>query len=198
MKIFIWVGHPRGNSLSHGLADAYEAGASEKGAEIRRMNLHDMAFDPDLTFGYQQRKDLESCLEEWRENILWADHLCWVYPQWWGGMPAKMKGVLDRAFLPGFAMNYHETGSLWDKLLTGRSADVLFTADAPPIYDILVNGNPTKQQVKKMVLGFAGIKPVRVLQMGPIKSAKDDTIAKWLKAAHRRGQDAAARTPKTR
>ena len=27
----------------------------------------------------------------------------------WGGMPAKMKGVLDRAYLPGFAFSYHET-----------------------------------------------------------------------------------------
>ena len=50
-KIFVWVGHPRENSLSHGLADAYIRGAQSQGAEVRRMNLHDMQFDPDLTYG---------------------------------------------------------------------------------------------------------------------------------------------------
>ena len=102
MKIFIWVGHPRENSLCHSLADAYEAGAREKGAEIRRMNLHEMSFDPDLTHGYQQRKDLEPCLTEWRETILWADHLCWVYPQWWGRYASQNEGRYWIApFCPG-------------------------------------------------------------------------------------------------
>ena len=52
-KIFIWVGHPNETSLSHGLADAYQRGAEAAGAEVRRMNLHDMAFDLDLTYGYK-------------------------------------------------------------------------------------------------------------------------------------------------
>jgi len=104
-RIFLWTGHPRDGSFCHALADAYA-----EGAELRRRNVCDMMFDPDLTHGYQQRKTLDPDLEAWRENILWADRLCWVYPMWWGGMPAKMKGVVDRAFLPGFAMNYHEAG----------------------------------------------------------------------------------------
>ena len=126
-RIFIWVGHPREASLSHGMADAYQTAAEAEGAEVRRMNLHDMVFDPDLTEGYHARKTLEPCLEEWRENTSWANHLVWAYPQWWGGMPAKMKGVIDRCFLPGFAMAYHEKGPWWDRLLAGRSADVFMT-----------------------------------------------------------------------
>lgn len=194
MKIFIWVGHPRETSLSHAMADAYERGAREAGAETRRMNLHDMQFDPDLTNGYHQRKDHEPCLTEWRENILWADHLCWAYPQWWGGMPAKMKGVLDRAFLPGFAMNYHTEDPWWDKLLTGRSADVIITADAPEFFDKLAYGAPAQRQVKKMVLEFSGIKPVRTLQVGTVKTANEQKIQKWLKTAQHRGHKAASRT----
>ena len=100
-RLFVFVGHPRSASLSHGLADAYQRGAEAQGAEVRRMNLSDMQFDPDLTEGYHARKTLEPCLEEWRENLSWANHTCWAYPQWWGGMPAKMKGVIDRCFLPG-------------------------------------------------------------------------------------------------
>lgn len=119
-RIFIWVGHPRSASLSHGLADAYRRGAKAHGAEIRRMHLSDMVFDADLTEGYHSRKTLEPCLEEWRAHTTWANHVCWAYPQWWGGMPAKMKGVVDRAFLPGFAMRYRENDPWWDRSLTGR------------------------------------------------------------------------------
>ena len=187
MKLFIWVGHPRETSFCHALADSYAEGAAERGADIRRMNLHDMTFDPDLTFGYTQRKTLEPCLEEWRETLLWSDHMLWVYPQWWGGMPAKMKGVLDRAFLPGFAMNYHENDPWWDKLLTGRTADVMITADAPAFFDRLAYGSPAQHQVKNLVLKFSGIKPLQVKQMGTVKSAKPEKLTRWINEARARG-----------
>jgi putative NADPH-quinone reductase len=190
-RIFVWVGHPRATSLSHGLADAYTRGAQAAGADVRRMNLSEMSFDPDLQEGYHARKTLEPCLEEWRENILWANHLCWAYPQWWGGMPAKMKGVIDRAFLPGFAMQYHAKGSMWDRLLAGRSADVLMTSDAPPLFDSIAYGRAAKNQVVKTVLWFSGIKPARTLQVGPVKSAKPEKIAAWIRQAEQRGAAAA-------
>ena len=63
IRIFIWVGHPSAQSLSHGMADAYQVAAEAEGAEIRRMHLNDMSFDPDLTYGFKQRKPLEPCLE---------------------------------------------------------------------------------------------------------------------------------------
>ncbi len=192
-KLFIWVGHPRADSLSHGMADAYQNGAESQGAEVRRMHLSDMDFDPDLTEGYSQRKDHEPSLTQWQENILWCDHTCWAYPQWWGGMPAKMKGVLDRAFLPGFAMNYHEDDPWWDKLLKGRSGDVLMTSDAPAWFDQVMYGRPAAKQVKKLVMEFSGIKPVRVLQVGTVKTAKDAKIQKWLRKAYNLGADAGRR-----
>ena len=187
MKLFVWVGHPRENSFCHALADAYAESAAANGADIRRMNLHDMDLDPDLTFGYEKRKTLEPCLEDWRENILWADHLLWVYPQWWGGMPAKMKGVLDRAFLPGFAMSYHENDPWWDKLLTGRTADILITADSPDFYDRSAYGAPAQHQVRNLVLKFSGIKPLKIKQMGTVKTAKPEKLKRWLNEAGKLG-----------
>lgn len=191
-NIFIWVGHPRSTSLSHAMADEFEKGARENGAKIRRMHLNDMVFDPDLEEGYHSRKELEPCLNEWRDNILWAKHLCWAYPIWWGGMPAKMKGVVDRAFLPGFAMDYPEGKLMWDRLLKGRSADVILTSDAPPWFDQVVNGRPAKNQAKNTVLEFAGIKPVKTLQVGTVKTADEKKINAWLNMAYRRGQKAAS------
>lgn len=45
--------------------------------------------------------ELEEDLVKAQELIRWADHLVFVYPIWWGTMPAVLKGFFDRVFLPG-------------------------------------------------------------------------------------------------
>ena len=192
-KIFLWVGHPRETSLSHGMADAYQRGAEEQGAEVRRMHLNEMQFDPDLTYGYHQRKDHEPCLTVWQDHLTWCTHTCWAYPIWWGNMPAKMKGVIDRAFLPGFAMEYHQDDPWWDRLLKGRSGDLLLTSDAPAWFDKIMYGRPAANQAKRAVMKFAGISPVKVLQVGTVKTASDKKIQKWLDQAYKMGVKAGRR-----
>jgi NAD(P)H dehydrogenase (quinone) len=192
-KIFLWVGHPNDTSLSHGLADAYQRGAEAAGAEVRRMNLHDMAFDLDLTHGYKQRKDHEPCLIEFLENIKWADTLAWFHPLWWGGMPAKMQGVIDRTFLPGIAFDYHEDDPWWDKLFEGRTADVFVNADTPGFFIKWMYGNPHKNRITKQVLGFTGVKVKTYSHFAQAKTADEKKIGTWLSKAEKIGAEAAKR-----
>jgi putative NADPH-quinone reductase len=56
-----------------------------------------------------------------REKIKWADHLVWIHPVWWGGLPALTKGFIDRVFLPGFAFRYRENSVCLDKFLIGKA-----------------------------------------------------------------------------
>ena len=193
MKIAIFVGHPRAHSFSHALAARYAESAEKAGAQTRQMTVDTMSFDMDLTHGYVQRKDLEPCLEQWRQDILWADHLAWFYPLWWGGMPAKMKGVIDRAFLPRFAMNYIEQPPFWKSLLDGRSADVFITADSPGYWDILRNGSPGRKQVKNRILEFSGIKPVKIHHLAAIKRSSAKDRERWLNLAEKAGAKIASR-----
>lgn len=179
------------------MADAYAAAAQAEGAEVRRQNLAEMDFDPNLQEGYRARMELEPCLEEWRENILWANHLAWFYPIWWGGMPAKMKGVLDRAFLPGFAMTYHEKDPFWDRLLKGRSAEVFHTAHSPAFWERWVYGRPAAKQVRKLVLEFAGIQPVTIRHFGSTRNLKPAKAKQWVAAAEKAGAKQASRQKKT-
>ena len=189
-RLFVFVGHPRETSLSHELAGAYSRGAEAEGAEVRRMNLHDMAFDPDLTDGYHKRKDHEPALNTFLENTMWADHVAWFHPLWWGGMPGKMQGLIDRAFLPGLAFAYHDDDPWWDKLLSGRTADVFVTADTPAFFMKWVYGNPHKNRITKQILGFTGIKVTNYSYCSPTKTAKDVKIKSWMRKAYNRGADA--------
>jgi len=192
-KLFIWVGHPRADSFSHALADAYQRGAESQGAEVRRMNLHDMQFDLDLTYGYKQRKEHEPCLTEFLENTKWADHLAWAHPLWWGGMPAKMQAVIDRTFLPGITFDYHEHDSWWDKLLKGRTADVMVTADTPGFFIKWMYGNPHKHRITKQILGFTGVKTTSYTHFAPIKKTPGAKLKTWTDRAYKIGADAGRR-----
>lgn len=189
-KLFIFVGHPRESSLSHALADAYQRGAESQGAEVRRMNLHDMSFDPDLTDGYLKRKEHEPCVAEWLEKTMWADHLAWIHPLWWGGMPGKMQGLIDRAFLPGIAFSYHDDDPWWDKLLEGRTADVMVTADTPEFFIKWMYGNPHKNRIKKQILGFTGVKVKTYRHFAPVRTANEQKREVWMKRAYAAGSAA--------
>ena len=86
-------------------------------------------------------------LQAAQAQIAWAGHLVWVYPTWWGAMPALLKGFIDRVFLPGFAFKHHQGSSRWDKLLAGRSAELLVTMDTPPWYYRWVQRGPGHHQI---------------------------------------------------
>lgn len=168
-NILIIIGHPNSESFNGALAAAYEKGAKEAGATIKTIQIGELDFDPNLKFGYNQRMDLEPDLEQAWEKILWADHMVWVHPVWWGGIPAKMKGFIDRVFLPGRAFKYREDSVWWDKLLKGKTARIIYTADQPSWYYRIINKQPSVNSLKKMTLEFCGVKPVKTTMIGPVR-----------------------------
>jgi len=188
-KILIINGHPNNNSLNFALAAAYKKGAVNAGAEVREITIRDLKFNPNLQSGYQKRTELEPDLLEAREKIKWAEHLVWVHPVWWGGLPAITKGFIDRLFLPGFAFQYRENSVWWDKLLKGKTAHILTTMDQPAWYYRFVFGQPSINQLKKSTLEFCGVKPVKVSYFGPVKSATDAVRGKWLQKAEQSGRE---------
>ena len=191
-KIFIWMAHPRTNSLCAGLAGAYQDGAEAAGATVRRLDLHAMRFDPYFEgYGGAEPAPLEPDLLAWQEGIKWADHLLVVHPYWWGAMPARAKAVLDRALLPGFGFKYHARGIGWDKLLTGRTTDVIITSDTPPWLDTLLYRKPGRRVIRNQVLGFCGIKTRKIVQFGTVKTADEAKRARWIARACHLGRSAA-------
>lgn len=182
-RILIVVGHPAAESLSASLAEAYGTAARDAGHDVRILSLARLAFDPILHEGYARIQDLEPDLLRAQEDILWAQHLVFAYPIWWGGPPALLKGFFDRVFLPGFAFKYRKNSVFWDRLLAGRSARLLVTMDTPPWYFRWVYRMPGHNQMRRTILEFCGIKPVRTSSFGPVRGAAPAAIAGWLATA---------------
>ena len=187
-NILIINGHPNKNSLNFALAEAYFKGSEASGAKVSIIHVSDLDFSINLKYGYQQRTELEPDLLNSLDLIRQADHLVWVHPVWWGGMPAIMKGFIDRLFLPGIAFQYHENSIWWDKLLKGKTARIITTLDQPSWYYRLAFGRPSVNQLKKSVLEFCGVKPVKVTHIGVVKTSSEAMRKDWINKIYKLGE----------
>ncbi len=179
-KILIINGHPDPNSYNAALAQAYKSGAEMVSSVIDEIRIADLNFDPNLKYGYRKRTELEPDLLKAINKIKVADHLVWVFPMWWYGYPALMKGFIDRVFLPGITFQPVDGKSFPAKLLRGKSARIIITADTPRWFDFLYFKSPTLNQFRKGTLKFCGVNPVKVTYIAPIKGAGKEFTAKWL------------------
>ena len=179
-NIVIINGHPNSESFNFALAEAYKQGAKTTNASIEEINIRELQFNPNLAFGYQKRTELEPDLLEAIDKIKKADHLVWVFPMWWYGYPAIMKGFIDRTFLPGITFDFKEGKALPEKLLKGKTARIIITSDTPKWYDSLFMKNPAINQFKKGTLQFCGINPVKVTYLSVVKNATISQRKKWL------------------
>lgn len=179
-KIAIIEGNPVSQSYGRALAAAYEEGALTAGAEVRTLNLSELAFNPNLSGGYKNKLPLEDDLRHAQETIAWAEHLVFVYPIWWGGVPALLKGFIDRVFLPGFAFKYRSGSPLPERLLTGRSARLIVTMDSPLWYFRYWQGQPGHRMMKKSTLAFCGVSPVKITSIGQTGKLPEHQRERWL------------------
>lgn len=187
-NIIVINGHPDPESLNQALANAYVKGAQAGGHQVEIIDLHALDFQLNLQYGYRQRVELEADLLAAQEKIKAADHLVWIFPVWWGSVPALLKGFLDRAFLPGFAFQKREGSLWWDKLLKGKSARIVSTLDQPTWYYRWFNGRPTYHAMKKMTMQFCGVKRVGHTALGPVRGSTDAKRSKWLQKMDRLGR----------
>lgn len=179
-KVLIINGHPNKESFNFALANAYKKGAETTNAIIDVINIRDLNFNPNLEFGYQKRTELEPDLLIAIDKIKNADHLVWIFPMWWSSFPAIMKGFIDRTFLPGITFDYKEGKIFQEKLLKGKTARIIITADSPRWYNYFIMKDSLIQQFKKGTLEFCGIKPVKTSYFAIVKKADSSVKTKWL------------------
>lgn len=187
-RVLILFGHTDTKTFIGALADKYESGARDAGYEVRRVNIGALVFDPVMYKGYKEVQELEPDLATLQKDILWCNHFVLFYPMWWGGMPAKLKGMFDRAFHPGFAFKYKNKETLfWEKLLKGRRATVFITMDSPPLFARFFVGNNVNE-IRRNILKFCGFSPVRVHEIGSVKLMSDKKRERVKEKLYRVGQ----------
>lgn len=187
-KIFILLGHPDMVGMCTAIADTYEQAARSAGHTIERLNIGQMQFDPILHKGYRAIQPMEPDLVRFQELIRWADHVVIIHPVWWVGMPAILKGLFDRAWLPGSAFRYMRMKSgarsmFWHRLYRGKTARIIITSGTAPWLVRLLPGN-VNAQLKWGILWFAGFS-THTTWFGPAENPPEELKARWLaKVSH--------------
>ena len=129
MNILIVVAHPNADSFNHALLDNIANGLEESGHTPLIKDLYSDRFNPVLTD--EELNQVKTGVTPARilteqEDVLWADSLIFIYPLWWFGPPAILKGWFDSVLSYDFAFKQHD-GALTG-LLTHSKAWVLITA----------------------------------------------------------------------
>lgn len=128
MKHLIIFAHPNKNSLNTQLKDTLVSSLLERDHQLEVRDLYHIGFDPVLSLedmeGQRRGEVARDVLTE-QQFIEWADSLIFIHPIWWTGLPAMMKGYIDRVFSYGFAYRYDQGQQ--KGLLTGKQVTIINT-----------------------------------------------------------------------
>lgn len=190
-KILVLLGHPDADTFCGALANCYSEGALSAGHEVHRMNIGEMHFDPILHKGYKEIQALEPDLTHLQEEIKWADHFVIVYPNWWNTMPAILKGLFDRLWLPGFAFNFDKQTRKIVRRLSGKSSRVIIVAGTHSPFKTWWQFGDYTNEIRRGILAFAGFSPVELSAFGPAERTTEANKEAWKREVYHLGKRAA-------
>jgi len=193
-RIVVILGHPdlSPKRLCRALADSYAEGARSAGHEVRRIDVARLDFPLLGSMHEFQHGMVSPDIKDAAEAIRRAEHIVFVFPLWLGTMPALLKGFLEQVMRPGLAFAYPKAGKdgSLTTLLKGHSARLIVTMGMPaPIYRFWYLGHGVAG-IRRNILNFVGIGPVRESLFGMVESVSDARRRKWLAAMHALGKSA--------
>ena len=176
MNSLIIIAHPKKDSFSFAMANKYKEEANLQGHKVELIDLYRCKHKQDF-FTFEDANDFKPTteMEYFQSKIKEADELVFIFPYWWGGMPAIMKNFIDWNFSHGFAFENGEKRPIG--LLTNKTAKVFTTTGAPSfIYKITGANRRLKKMFKQQIFDFCGIKITSFKIFGGI--IKDSPLTK--------------------
>ena len=192
-RILLIQGHPDPcpDHLCHALAHAYASGATDAGHEVRQTNVALLDFPLLRSQREWERDTLPAALRQAQDDIAWSQHLVIFFPLWLGDMPALFKGFLEQVARPGFAFGGDRLNPMAKKPLAGRSARVVVTMGMPAILYRLYFRAHSIKSLKRNVLRFIGIRPVRETLIGMVGKTDTSTVCSLVAKLEEMGREGA-------
>ncbi len=193
-RILLIQGHPDcGHShLCEALEHAYEDGARSRGHEVRRIHVSELEFPLLKSQEEWEHGALPPTLQSAQDDIRWAQHIVFFFPLWLGDMPAMLKGFLEQVARPGFAFGPADSHtSMRTRGLLGRSARLVVTMGMPGILYRLYFRAHSIKSIKRNILQFVGIEPVRNSIVGMAAQMTPKKAGRWFARMDALGREAA-------
>ena len=181
MKVLVIVAHPNQGSFNHAIASSAISKLRENGHEIVFHDLYVEKFDPMLPVSeFPEGAELTPELEAHCADLTSADGIVIVHPNWWGQLPAVLKGWVDRVFRPGVTYQPVEGEALAYGLLKTKSAVVFTTSDTPYDREMEQFGDPLDTIWKNCIFGFCGLDNVYRENFAIVVISTPEQRAQWL------------------
>lgn len=179
----IIFGHPDPDSFNGTILKAIENKLTEKQYQFISKNLYQLNFNPilnldDLT--RMQDSTVASDIAIEQEDIKWAKNIILIYPIWWSGQPAIVKGWIDRVFSPGFAYAFQEDGTV--KGLLSDKTVMVFTTTRSGEDNMEESGMAAaiEKIIMEGVLGFCGVETMLYKNLYGVSIVTEDERNKML------------------
>jgi putative NADPH-quinone reductase len=158
MKCLLVVAHPLDASLCATLARMAAAALTEAGHTVVIEDLYRADFSPALTAderrSYYAPPFDASSLQAEADRLCEAEALVLVFPTWWFGFPAVLKGWFDRVWAPGIAFDHaDDLGRIRPRLHKLRKVLAVTSLGSPWWIDRLVLRQPVRRMLKIALLG---------------------------------------------
>jgi putative NADPH-quinone reductase len=193
-RVVIIIGHPDPDPgrLCRALARAYADGASFAGHAVSVIDVASLDFPLMRTMDEFRNGAVPPSLADAARAIAAAEHIVFVFPLWLGTMPALLKAFLEQVMRPGVAFAYADgrSGGFVKTLLKGRSARVVVTMGMPAFFYRLWYFAHGIAGLRRNILNFVGISPVRETLFGNVEGADAATRERWLAQMRRLGEGA--------
>jgi NAD(P)H dehydrogenase (quinone) len=182
MKHLIVYANHSESSFNGKIKDELCAALRAQGHETRIRNLYEQDFYPvlksnDLAGAHQGQIPEEIKTEQ--DHVRWADVITFVYPIWWTGMPAIMKGYIDRVFLYGFAYQMTENGI--DGMLKDKKVSIINTTGQPrDVYEQNGMYDAMKKTSDEGIFEFCGMQVIDHIFFPAVLSVDDETRNEYL------------------
>ncbi len=189
MRVLIILAHPDPGSFNHALAEAARQALKSLDHDAQLRDLYAEGFDPCLPAREIPRKAaLPPLLAEHCAELVRADGLVIVHPNWWGMPPAILKGWVDRVVRPGVAYEFLEGDGgegVPRGLLKARAAVVFNTSNTPAAREREVFGDPLERIWRDCVFGLCGVPRVERRMFGVMVTSTPEQRRAWLAEAGR-------------
>ncbi len=158
-KALIVLAHPALQSLSRKFAEDANRALEAQGATVHLIDLYVENFLPSLTASerashYSGSPETQG-IGDHAELLTTATTLVLVFPTWWFGMPAILKGWIDRVFLPTIAFDHAaDFGPIKPRLTNLRRVLVITTLGSPAWIDWFVMRRPVRRILKTAIFGL--------------------------------------------
>ncbi len=178
--LIIYSNHHAGN-FNWQLLENLKEQLQNDGNEFVVRDLYELEFNPVLRtrdFEMISSGNIPDDIAREQSFVSWADALVFIYPVWWGGMPAIVKGYIDKVFSWGFA--YKSGGGGVYPLLQGKKALIMNTmGQSRAEYERGLFQAMNLINVEA-VFGFCGIEVAQQLYFSSIHTASTKEIAAYM------------------